>query len=385
MVRAISFYLPQYHPIPENDEWWGKGFTEWTNVAKAKRLFIGHRQPNLPADLGFYDLRVPETREAQADLARAHGIEAFCYWHYWFAGRRLLERPFEEVLRSGSPDFPFCLGWANHSWTGVWYGAGNRILIEQTYPGMDDHRRHFDYLLRAFSDHRYVRVEGKPLLLIFQPYEIPESRRVFDLWRDLASRAGLPGLHIVAHLHDADDTGDPVAAGYDAATIVNIKSWFINQGVNRYWRLRRGIERVRFVRKLVREVLGPTAVVPYGSLIDDLICQRELPFEYYPCALPNWDNTPRSGMRGTIVTGSTPDLYRRHLMAAIARVGELPSARRIIFIKSWNEWAEGNYLEPDLRWGRAYLEVTRDVLTAAAVRSPALAFAARTRVAAGSA
>jgi lipopolysaccharide biosynthesis protein len=168
-ARAIALYLPQFHPIPENDEWWGKGFTEWTNTAKAKPVFRGHYQPHVPADLGFYDLRVPETREAQTALARRYGIEGFCYYHYWFAGRRILERPFDAVLHSGTPDFPFCLCWANATWAGVWYGEPNRVLIKQTYPGQADHEAHFRALLPAFKDPRYIRVDGKPVFLIFQP------------------------------------------------------------------------------------------------------------------------------------------------------------------------------------------------------------------------
>ena len=173
LARAIALYLPQFHPIPENDEWWGKGFTEWTNMAKAKPMFRGHYQPHIPADLGFYDLRVPETRIAQAEMAKEYGIEAFCYYHYWFAGKRMLERPFAEVLESGEPDFPFCLCWANETWTGIWHGAPNRVLIEQTYPGFDDHQNHFDFLLRAFTDRRYVTVDGKPLFLIYQATRHP--------------------------------------------------------------------------------------------------------------------------------------------------------------------------------------------------------------------
>src|SRR5215468_1528989 len=173
-VRVIAFYLPQYHPIPENDAWWGKGFTEWTNVAKARPLFPGHHQPIVPADLGFYDLRLPETREAQARLARAYGIEAFCYYHYWFAGRRILERPFNEVLASGQPDFPFCLGWANQTWTGIWHGASNRVLIQQTYGGETDARLHFEAVLQAMLDPRYLRVDGRPVFFLHQPQELPE-------------------------------------------------------------------------------------------------------------------------------------------------------------------------------------------------------------------
>jgi lipopolysaccharide biosynthesis protein len=167
-MEVLAHYLPQFHPIPENDRWWGTGFTEWTNVTRAKPLFRSHVQPHLPSDLGFYDLRVPEVREAQADLARAHGLTGFCYWHYWFGGRLLLERPFEEVLRSGSPDFPFCIAWANQSWSGIWHGAPKRILIEQIYPE-DDDSRHFDYLRPAFEDRRYVRMDGRPLLFVYDP------------------------------------------------------------------------------------------------------------------------------------------------------------------------------------------------------------------------
>jgi len=189
-ARLIAFYLPQFYPNPENDAWWGKGFTEWTNTAKARRLYPGHYQPHVPADLGYYDLRVPETRTAQAELARSYGIEAFCYYHYWFAGRRILERTFQEVLTSREPDFPFLLCWANQTWTGTWHGASDRILIEQTYPGIDDHRRHFESLLPAFCHPRYVRVDGKPVFIIYRPTELPDTVKTIDLWGTMAREAG---------------------------------------------------------------------------------------------------------------------------------------------------------------------------------------------------
>src|SRR5215468_6799987 len=213
IARLIAFYLPQFHPIPENDEWWGPGFTEWTNVAKAVPMFRGHYQPHIPADLGFYDLRVPETREAQAAMARHFGIEGFCYYHYWFAGRRILERPFNEVLKSGAPDFPFCLCWANQTWTGIWYGSPNRVLIEQTYPGRTDHEAHFRELLPAFTDPRYMCVDGRPIFLIWRPRELPNPAAVLSFWRSLAVRAGLRGLYVCG----MDGTGwDPVGDGFDA-------------------------------------------------------------------------------------------------------------------------------------------------------------------------
>ena len=360
LARAIAFYLPQFHPIPENDAWWGAGFTEWTNVAQAKPLFRRHDQPRIPADLGFYDLRVPETRVHQAELAKAAGIEAFCYWHYWFAGRRLLERPFADVLASGQPEFPFCLGWANHSWTGVWYGAPGRVLIQQTYPGMEDHRQHFETCLApAFADRRYLKVEGKPLLLIFRPKELPESRQVLDLWRELSFRAGLGGLHAVAHLDDENEAWDPTNAGFDAATISNIKTLFTTREVPLTQLIRRRMNRYPLLRRLSEASRKPIHVAQYRKFAEKMIVKKPLAYEYYPCVMPNWDNTPRSGSRGSVLVGSTPELYEAHLREAVDRVRSLPAARRIVFLKSWNEWAEGNYLEPDQAHGNAYMEATR--------------------------
>jgi Glycosyltransferase WbsX len=204
-IRLLAYYLPQFHPIPENDRWWGAGFTEWTNVTRAKPLFRGHYQPRLPRDLGFYDLRVPETRERQAELARDAGIEGFCYWHYWFGnGRRILDRPFEEVLNSGKPDFPFCLSWANQTWSGIWYGEPKRTLIEQTYPGPEDEKAHFDWALPAFRDHRYVRIDGKPVFLVYDPHSHPDPTSFIAHWQRLAFENGLPGIHFIAMSNDVD-------------------------------------------------------------------------------------------------------------------------------------------------------------------------------------
>ena len=201
--RIIALYLPQFHPIPENDKWWGAGFTEWTNVAKAKPLFRGHLQPRIPADLGFYDLRLPEVRELQASLAKESGIEGFCYYHYWFGrGRQLLERPFNEVVACGRPDFPFCLCWANHTWSNkTWERKSaiqkDSVLIEQQYPGVEDDIAHFNSLLAAFKDRRYMTVDGKLLFVLYNPYDMPHVERFMETWRKLARENGLPGFHFV--------------------------------------------------------------------------------------------------------------------------------------------------------------------------------------------
>jgi hypothetical protein len=363
-ARVIAFYLPQFHPIPENDSWWGTGFTEWTNVAKAKPLFPGHYQPHIPADLGFYDLRVPETRSAQAEMAKKHGIEGFCYWHYWFASERLLERPFQEVLRTGEPGFPFCLAWANESWTGIRHGAPGRILKAQTYPGLDDHQAHFYTLLKAFSDPRYITVEGSPILVIYRPAQIPEIEQVTDFWRDLARKAGLKGLHLVAYMH-ADDIPrwHPNDNGFDAALVAN-QVRLVTESTSRTGvggRVRRRLRRSRKFRALYKSVRRhPIDVYKYADALPYFVHQEPLEFEYYPCIIPNWDNTPRSGLNGFVLHNSTPELFRLQAGIARKRVESLPDDHRIIFVKSWNEWAESNHLEPDLRFGKRYLDALRD-------------------------
>lgn len=355
-ARVIAFYLPQFHPIPENDQWWGKGFTEWTNVAKARPLYPGHYQPRIPGDLGFYDLRVPETRTAQADLAREYGIEAFCYYHYWFAGKRILERPFNEVLQSGEPDFPFCLCWANHSWTGVWAGCPGKTLIEQTYPGERDHRAHFDLLLQAFSDRRYLKVDGKPLFLIYEPMRIPDVERMTNLWRELAQGAGLKGIFLVGMGRESN--WNPNEYGFDAAT-----------PKDRLPELKQphsSFRTVNLLRDKVHSLIGKPTVYLHRKVLQNWIYREEgTLFDNFPCLVPNWDNTPRSGSNGLVLHGSTPELFRLTLRNAIQTCRQKLPERRLIFIKSWNEWAEGNYLEPDLKFGRAYLEVIQDELNEA--------------------
>lgn len=352
-ARVIAFYLPQFHPIPENDEWWGKGFTEWTNVAKARPLFKGHEQPHLPADLGFYDLRLPEVRAAQAEMAAASGIEGFCYWHYWFAGRRLLERPFSEVLASGQPDFPFCLGWANESWTGIWNNEPRRLLMEQTYPETDD-RAHFDYLLKAFSDHRYITVDGKPLLFIYKPLQLPDAKRRLDRWREWVHQAGFKGLYILGN--NQRDFEDAAALGLDGAVIttlgvINTKNPVLNKAKWLFWGISKKLN------------LGGPRIVEYREAIEHLIPDlSKFGFDAYPCAYPNWDHTPRSGRKGLVLTGSTPELFEKHMQDAVEAVSTRDDQHRLVFLKSWNEWAEGNYMEPDTRWGHAYLDALRRVL-----------------------
>lgn len=348
-VRTIAFYLPQYYPIAENDEWWGKGFTEWTNVVRWRPLFRGHTSRHLPSDLGFYDLRVPEIREAQAALAEQYGVTAFCYWHYWFAGRQILNRPFDEVLASGEPSLPFCLAWANQTWSGTWHGAPERILIEQTYPGQHDDESHFNRVLAAFSDPRYLTVDGKPLFYVYRPEQLPDAASWVERWRNLADRAGLPGIYLVAEVSDLLGKGpvyDSVKAdGWDAGVYLRFPALLTPSSVLRM--------RIR------RALFGGPEIYPYAEMPHrpggDLA-------SLLPAVHPNWDNTPRAGRNGLVLDGATPRAFRRHVEEAVSRVSRRPSEERLVFVKSWNEWAEGNHLEPDMDHGHAWLQALRDGL-----------------------
>ena len=378
-ARLVAFYLPQFHPTAENDAWWGNGFTEWTNVAKARPLFPGHIQPRLPADLGFYDLRVPDVREAQAHMAAECGVEGFCYWHYWFGhGRRILERPFQEVLETGSPDFPFCLAWANQSWTGIWHGNPKSVLIEQTYPGHEDEAAHFRWALQAFQDPRYMTVDGKPIFVVFAPHDLPSPASFITHWRQLAEQAGLPGLYIVAmtnrYAPGVERFGTPLLQPFDAVTPL-VPQQFLED--------RPKTIRAKVARRLARRDFGPkVAAITGGALarparfpFADVVAEahRGMPddLRHLPCVLPGWDNTPRSGIRGNVFEGATPELYGRHLQDAVDRVSGRPVQQAIVFLKAWNEWAEGNYIEPDALLGRAMLDETRRVMFPALNRAGA--------------
>jgi lipopolysaccharide biosynthesis protein len=365
-ARAIAFYLPQYHPIPENDEWWGKGFTEWTNVTKAKPLFKGHYQPHLPADLGFYDLRVPEVREEQAALARANGIEGFCYWHYWFGnGKKILERPITEIIENGKPDFPFCLAWANETWSGIWHGNPKKILIQQTYPGKEDYTAYFHYLLKAFLDPRYIKVDEKPLFCINAPEQIPDIVYFTDLFRELALKNGLKGLYIVANT--ALDDWDPRKNGCDAVNLVLIGNLYRGLPPLKniiYRKYKNQLIKKTWLTNAYKKIWKrPIQVYSYKDVISFLTYTKKFDYDCYPCVIPNWDNSARSGINSMILKNSTPELFEDHLQNAINLVDGNPDDKKIIFIKSWNEWAEGNHLEPDRKFGNQYLQVLKKTLS----------------------
>jgi len=340
---VVAFYLPQFHPIPENDAWWGRGFTEWSKVVKARPLFEGHYQPHLPADLGFYDLRLPEARFAQAALAEQHGIGAFCYYHYWFKGRRILERPFNEVLRSGEPDFPFCLCWANENWTTRWDAGNEHILLPQVYDDEDD-RLHVQFLIEAFADDRYLRVNGRPLFCIYRIQGHPSPRRLLDGWRKDVVSAGLPEPFFVK-FDTHGNWEDPALYGCDAA------AEFLPLGVP-------GFPQPRGRPNCA----AGNAVFDYEAVASFFSNRPQPEWIRYPTVSPGWDNTPRVGDgRSGVLDGTDPAIYERWLRTVRRRVAD-DDREGVVFVNAWNEWAEGAHLEPDERFGRQFLEATRRVV-----------------------
>jgi hypothetical protein len=352
----IVFYLPQFHPIPENDEWWGKGFTEWTNVAKAKPLFRGHYQPKIPADLGFYDLRLPEVREEQANLAQEAGIEAFCYWHYWFGnGKQLLERPLQDVVKSGKPNFPFCLGWANHSWYRKdWNPSVSRlskkILIEQTYPGQKDIENHFYTMINTFKDERYYKTtDGRLIFLFSNCEEIPNFDKFVFTWQELAKENGLPPFFFIGYAAYLEKLNHKNISCCDAAVLsLNGLLMFNVSALKRRLCLFFGIPWNKMNYK---------DAVKKWDKIQDYKTER-----VYPSIFPNWDHSARLGAGGFILHNSTPDLFKQHLKSVFEKIKHKNAENQFIFIKSWNEWAEGNYLEPDIKFGKGYLDAIKHSL-----------------------
>lgn len=381
-ARIIALYLPQFHPIPENDRWWGPGFTEWTNVAKARPLFKGHEQPRIPADLGFYDLRLPETREQQAQLAREAGVEGFCYYHYWFGhGRQLLERPFNEVVASGRPDYPFCLCWANHTWSNkTWERKSamqkDSLLIEQQYPGEEDDVAHFYSLLPAFKDKRYITVDGKLLFTIYNPYDFPDMGRFLETWRRLAAENNLPGFHFVGMTPSTltfklQPDGTRKRALPNLESSADIFKSILQMGfdaVNSYGKRRGEMISEGRIKNLAKTMLRHAGIsagnirYDYERTVSHYFAPEDTWENVYPTIMPQWDRTPRVQSYDGIYVNATPAKFEQHIQQAISLLRKKQDEHKILFLKSWNEWGEGNYVEPDTRYGHGFLDAIRNAL-----------------------
>jgi lipopolysaccharide biosynthesis protein len=349
-------YLPQYHPIPENDLWWGKGFTEWTNVKKAKPLVRNHYQPHVPLDSDYYDLRNSATREKQAKIAKAHGIYGFCYYHYWFNGKRMLNLPLDEVLRTGKPDFPFCLCWANENWTRAWDGKTSQILLKQNYSNSDD-IEHFHFLKTIFEDSRYIRVDGKPLFIIYKPELFPDIQQTLKTWREEAKKSGLGDLYL-CYFENGTQNINPQSLGFDAA-IEFQPNWI---------KLPRPIKRKTFglgLKKIGFSLNNyyKNNFYDYTKIAQIMIeAGKNLNYKRYPCVTPMWDNTGRRKKGATVFLDSTPEKYEFWLKSVIENFRSYSGQENFVFLNAWNEWGEGNHLEPCQKWGYAYLEATKNAI-----------------------
>jgi len=356
--RVIAFYLPQFHPIPENDEWWGKGFTEWTNVGKAKPLYPGHKQPKIPTDLGYYDLRLSETRELQAQIAKSSGIEGFCYWHYWFGeGKELLERPINDVVREGKPDFPFCLAWANESWySKIWSKDKtlDKLLIEQKYGGEKDYTAHFYSVLNKFRDERYIKVNGKVLFMIYKPEQFSDCSKFILLWRQLAEKNGLVGIHFVANSErNIKNPEKYFDIGFDA--VFTDRMWLGAKVLN-------AKNPLNVIKNILCTVFRLPKLVPYKNIVKFGSSAEDKRCEFYPGIVCTWDHTPRSGRKGMVFTGFSLKLFAKHCKDVFSIIKDKPAQEKIVFLKSWNEWGEGNFMEPDMEYGYGKINTLKDCL-----------------------
>lgn len=372
-ARVIAYYLPQFHPTKINDKYWGKGFTEWTNVTKAKPQYRGHYQPQIPADLGFYDLRLPEIRQAQADMARENGVEGFMYWNYWFGnGKKILEMPIEELMRTAKPDFPFCVGWANHDWSNKTWQKTKRftkdtVFLKQEYLGKQDYTDYFYYLLPMFRDHRYIKVDEKPLFYVFDPDSCPDMKEFIQLWQHLAEKNGIPGIHFVAR---ADSIGKAdeiykknfmnevkarydryIDMGFDAVSSMNFRRAEI---------LATGFFK-KIIRNIRRKIFGYALNShDYMKLTEHYYTDEDKLDYVYPQITPRKDKTPRAGKNALVYTGSTPEKFRIAIKMALEKIKDKDDEHKILFLNSWNEWGEGSYMEPDIVWGHQYLDVLKE-------------------------
>ena len=365
-IKFLAYYLPQYHPIPENDAWWGKGFTEWTNVAKAKPLFKGHYQPILPADLGFYDLRSPEVQRQQAQLAQQYGVDGFIYYQYWFGnGKMLLEQPSEQMLKNKDIILPFCFCWANETWKGIWHGLDNpAVLIEQTYQGKQGFIAYFNYLLPFFKDERYIKVNNKPMFHIYRIEDIPDLEMFLETFNNLATQAGFNGVYFVATI-----LGNP--------NVVDLNRRIYGYvGLDAFYKMRYSKNFFFVDKSFLGKIENKIRIKLDGSykigvrtkpLVFDYkkgVSTFNIKFpntKYISCVFPNWDNSARSGKRSLIYKNSTPTAWQEHLQIAVNELLKNPENPSFVMIKSWNEWAEGNYLEPDQKFGLQWLEAIKNV------------------------
>ena len=351
-IKPIAIHLPQFHPIPENDKWWGKGFTEWTNVVRAQPRFNKHYQPHLPADLGFYDLRLEESRLAQEELAKKYGVYGFCYYHYWFNGKRVLNAPVDRKLKNPNEDLPFMLCWANENWARTWDGADDNILLEQNYNFQDD-LDHIRFLIPIFKDERYIRVDDKPMIVIYKSDELPDVRKTIEIWRKEAHKEGLDLYICRMNRWNTNNDDKVLDLGFDA--VIDFQP--LSQSFQNYLEVNNTI-----VKKIKNKVFKKLQLknkpsrISYKDYVDYDIAHPLKNEKMYPGVCPSWDNSARKKANGMVFHDSTPEYFYKWVTHKLRSFKPFSKEENFLFINAWNEWAEGNHLEPDQKWGNKYLK-----------------------------
>ena len=384
-MKIITFYLPQFHNIPENDKWWGKGFTEWTNVKKAKPLFEGHEQPKIPLNNNYYNLLDDDVKIWQANLAKKYGIYGFCYYHYWFNGKMLLEKPMEQMLANKNVDIPFCISWCNEPWTSIWVGNERKVLISQHYGNEKDWIKHYNYLSKFFKDDRYIFIDGKPLLVIYRPEVIPQINHMLEVFNKCAINDGFSGLTFMSYLKNYIDINnshykfhyiiDSLLSFYafDYTNNHNIKSFikkisFINEQYEKIfghsiyssaiWQILKKIYDIcRIDKKNKKDIIYDK----YENILNHVLSFSPATSKSIPSYFINWDNTPRYGENGKVIDQVSPEIFKKYFKEFVIKTkNEYKS--NFMFFSAWNEWAEGSILEPDEKYKYSFLESIKEVL-----------------------
>lgn len=365
-MKTIAFYLPQFHTFPENDEWWGKGFTEWTNMKRAEPLFEGHYQPRIPKDNNYYNLLDNNTWAWQIDLAKKHGVYGFCFYHYWFDGKLLMEKPVDNFLADTSLDMPFCICWANEHWTKAWSGKQNQVLIAQRYGGEKEWIEHFNYLLPFFKDKRYIRNNGKPLFILYRPELLEDAMNpMLDCWQRLARENGFEiefGYQQI--MFDLEKNKDDSRFAYNVEYQPNYAIHDLTHNKHKFLKaIKRAISKPLYKLGINIEQARVEGLIKrdYDELWKAVLDHKPTDEKCVPGAFVDWDNTPRKKDRGSVFMGAHPDKFQKYMSELIKKTKN-EYKKDMIFLFAWNEWAEGGYMEPDEKFGTAYLEALKKAL-----------------------
>lgn len=358
-IKPIALYLPQYHTIKENDEWWGNGFTEWTNVKKAKPLFKDHHQPHIPLNNNYYDLSTVDEMINQAEMAKKYGIYGFCFYHYWFNGKLLLEKPLHNLLNSDKPDFPFCLSWANENWTRTWDGQDKQVLMKQEYSEEDD-RAHIKYLINFFKDPRYIKINDKPVFLMYRSELHPNIKKATEIWREEAKAAGFKDLYLI-RMENFLKNINPQLHGFDAGMEFAPDTAYQGKKVAKKNMAKYLFNKLLHQLNIKKSAHFQHGIWSYATLANNMMNKPNFDYKYFKCVCPSWDNSARRKHKAALYIDTSPTLFKKWVKHTVDYTKiTLPKEEQLFFINAWNEWGEGCHLEPDVKNGFSILEAFKE-------------------------